>query len=104
MGLYRDGDSLLPIILRAADAQRADIASIRNLQIWSPAAQTTIPIRQVVSGFDTTFADDVIIRQDRRRTITVYADARTENSTTVFARLRPQVEAALELPAGYRLE
>ena len=104
VGVYRERDDLLPIILRAADAQRSDISSIRNLQIWSPAAQTTIPIRQVVSGFDTTFTDDVIIRQDRRRTITVYADARTENSTTVFARLRPQVEAALELPAGYRLE
>ncbi len=103
VGLYREGDNLLPIILRAADAQRADIASIRNLQIWSPAAQTTIPIRQVVSGFDTIFTDDIIVRQDRRRTITVYADARTENSSTVFERLRPKVEA-LDLPAGYRLE
>ena len=79
-------------------------ASMRNLQIWSPAAQTMIPLRQVVSGFDTTFTDDVIVRQDRRRTITVFADARSENSSTVFARLRPQVEATLDLPLGYSLE
>ena len=104
VGVYREGDDLLPVILRASDAQRTDVASMRNLQIWSPAAQTMIPLRQVVSGFDTTFTDDVIVRQDRRRTITVFADARTENASTVFARLRPQVEAALDLPLGYSLE
>jgi multidrug efflux pump subunit AcrB len=104
VGVYRERDDLLPIILRAADAERGDVASMRNLQIWSPAAATMIPIRQVVSGFETTFTDDVIVRQDRRRTITVFADSRSENSSTVFARLRPQVEAALDLPLGYSLE
>ena len=104
VGVYREGDDLLPVILRASDAQRTDVASMRNLQIWSPAAQKMIPLRQVMSGFDTTFTDDVIVRQDRRRTITVFADAGTEPSTAVFARLRPQVEAALDLPLGYSLE
>ena len=60
-----------------------------------------IPIRQVVSGFDTTFTDDVIVRQDRRRTVTIFADARSENSSSVFARVRPQVDAALDLSLGY---
>ena len=104
VGVYRDGDDLLPIILRAEDAQRSDIASMRNLQIWSPAAAVTIPIRQVVSGFKTSFADDLIIRQDRRRTLTVFADARSETPATVLGRLRPSVESGVELPPGYMLE
>ncbi len=104
VGLYRERDDLLPIILRAPEAERSDVASMQDLQVWSPAAASMIPIRQVVSGFDTVFEDDVIVRQDRRRAITVFADPRTENASVVFARLRPQVEAALELPLGYRLE
>lgn len=104
VGVYRDGDDLLPIILRAEDAQRSDIASMRNLQIWSPAAAVTIPLRQVVSGFETSFTDDLIIRQDRRRTLTVFADARSETPATVLGRLRPSVESGIELPPGYMLE
>ena len=104
VGVYREGDKLLPIILRAEASERTDIASMRNLQIWSPAASMMIPIRQVVSGFETSFTDDLIVRQDRRRTLTVFADARTETPATVLARLRPRIEAAVELPPGYMLE
>jgi len=104
VGVYREGDLLLPIILRAEEAQRDDVASIRNLLIWSPAASTMIPLRQVVSGFDTTFRVDLIIRQDRRRALTVLADARSETPATVLARLRPNVEANIGLPPGYILE
>ena len=104
VGLYRDGDLLLPIIVRAEEGQREDISSMRNLQVWSPAAAMTIPIRQVVSGFRTSFADDLIVRQDRRRTLTVFADARTETPATVLARLRPRIESEVELPPGYILE
>ena len=63
-----------------------------------------IPLRQVVSGFETSFTDDLIVRQDRRRTITVFADARSETPATVLARVRPRIEAEVELPLGYRLE
>ena len=37
-GVFRDSDELLPIVLRAPDSQRLDVASIQSLQIWSPAA------------------------------------------------------------------
>ncbi len=103
VGVYRERDLLLPIILRAEEVERTDIDSIQNLQIWSPAALTTIPLRQVVSGFETVFDDELIYRRDRRRTITVFADPISGTATRLFDRLRPQVEA-LELPPGYMLE
>jgi multidrug efflux pump subunit AcrB len=103
VGVYREADLLLPIILRAPDPQRTSVDSMGSLQIWSPAAEAMIPIRQVVSRFETRFEDEVIIRRDRKRTITVFADPREGPATELFARLRPQIEA-LDLPPGYSLE
>jgi multidrug efflux pump subunit AcrB len=103
VGVYREGDLLLPIILRAPEAQRADVASMQNLQIWSPAAQAMIPLRQVVEGFETRFEDEIVVRRDRKLTITVFADPKTGPASVLFNRLRPQIEA-IELPQDYTLE
>jgi multidrug efflux pump subunit AcrB len=103
VGVYREGDELLPIILRAPDYQRLDVASIQSLQIWSPAAQRMIPLRQVVSGFETVFEDDIIFRMNRQRAITVLADPRVGEAAPLLAAVRPQIEA-IDLPPGYRLE
>jgi len=103
VGVYREGDLLLPIILRAQEAQRNEVASMQNLQIWSPAAQGMIPIRQVVSGFETRFEDEIIMRRDRKPTITVFADPKTGSASILFNRLRAQIES-IELPADYFLE
>jgi multidrug efflux pump subunit AcrB len=55
VGVYREKDELLPIVMRAPESERENVASINNLQIWSPAANQHIPLRQVVSAFETTF-------------------------------------------------
>ena len=103
VGVYREGDLLLPIILRAPELQRTDVASMQNLQIWSPVAQGMIPLRQVVSGFETRFEDEIIMRRDRKPTITVFGDPKTGPASVLFNRLRPQIEA-MELPPDYFLE
>jgi len=103
IGIYRENDLLLPIVMRAEERYRSDVGSIQNLQIWSPAAAAMIPLRQVVSGFESTFEDELIQRRNRKPTITVYADPNTGLASNLFTRVRPQVEA-LELPPGYELE
>jgi multidrug efflux pump subunit AcrB len=103
VGIYRENDLLLPIIMRAEEEYRSDIDSIQNLQIWSPASSAMIPLRQVVSGFESTFEDEIIQRRNRKPTITVFADPEKELASNLFSRIRPQVEA-LELPPGYELE
>jgi multidrug efflux pump subunit AcrB len=57
----------------------------------------------VVSGFETTFENEVIWRRDRRPTITVFCDPKTGPASVVFGRLRPRIEA-IELPPDYTLE
>ncbi len=102
VGVYREGDDLLPILFRGEPAERLDIASIQNLQIWSPAAQQTIPLRQVVSGFETVFEDPIIQRLNRKPTLTVHADPASGPASVLFSRIRERVEA-LELPPDYEL-
>jgi multidrug efflux pump subunit AcrB len=103
VGVYREGDLLLPIILRAEEAKRSNIESLYNLQIWSRAAGAMIPLRQVVSGFETVYEDEIIMRRNRKPTITVFADPIAGPATKLFARVRPQIEA-IDLPEGYELE
>jgi multidrug efflux pump subunit AcrB len=103
VGVYRENDELLPIVMRAPEKERADVASMNNLQIWSPAAAQFIPLRQVVSGFETLFEDELVQRLNRKSTITVHADPISGPPSVVFNRIRPQVEA-LEMGPGYELE
>jgi multidrug efflux pump subunit AcrB len=103
VGYYRENDLQIPIILRAEDHLRQDISSAQNLQIWSPIAERMIPLRQVVSGFETSFEDEIVNRRDRKRTIIIYADPEEGLASALFNRVRPPVEA-LELPPGYELE
>jgi multidrug efflux pump subunit AcrB len=103
VGVYREQDELLPIILRAPENQRGDVASIRNLQIYSPAAQSVIPLRQVVIGFETIFEDEIIQRINRERVITALADPRVGEAAPLLAAVRDRIES-IPMPDGYRLE
>ncbi len=103
VGIYRERDELLDIVLRAPEEMRMEVSQINNLQIWSPAAQRMIPLRQVVLDFETTFEDEMIWRMNRKRAITVFADPRVGEASTILKFVRPQIEA-IELPPGYSLE
>ena len=103
VGVYREGDLLLPIILRAEEANRSDIQSLNNLQIWSPVASAMIPLRQVVTSFEVAYEDEIIMRRNRKPTIIVFADPISGPASELFARVRPEIEA-IELLEGYELE
>ena len=103
IGVYREGDELLPIIRRESEPRRSNIDSIQNLQIWSPAAAAFIPLRQVVSRFETGFDDDIVMRMNRSSALTVHADPVDVPPSVMLNRVKPLVEA-LDFPPGYRVE
>mgnify|MGYP000719134801 CR=1 FL=1 len=103
VGVYRENDDLIPIVARAPAAERLDIAQIQDLQVWSPVYQRTVPITQVVNGFDTGWSDAQIHRMDRKRTITVGAEPASGNASVVFKKIKSKLEA-IEVPAGYQME
>jgi multidrug efflux pump subunit AcrB len=105
VGVYRDGTTLKPIVMRPPAYERLDIDGLNELQIWSPVFSRYIPIQQVVDKFDVVFVDPIIARRDRKRTVEVYADPDLSADITadqLFKRLRPQVEA-IHLPPDYEL-
>ena len=74
VGLYREGTQLLPIVARPPKAERLNIDSLPELQIYSQASNRYVPITQVVNSFNTDWEDSLIMRRDRKRTLTVMAD------------------------------
>ncbi|MQX51949.1 efflux RND transporter permease subunit [Alcanivorax sediminis] len=105
VGLYRDGSKLLPIVARPPDEERLSANNLNDVQVWSPVYATYIPISQVVSDFSTEWENALIMRRDRKRTLTVQAEPDVlgdETADHVLRRIRPQIEA-LELPPGYAL-
>ncbi len=103
VGLYRDGIRLLPIFSRATDEEREDISNIKDIQVWSPVLQTSVPIAQVVKRFETVWENTVIRGRDRRQTIIASCNPETGvDSNALFEILRPQIEA-MKLPPGYQL-
>ncbi len=104
IGVYRDRDELLPIFVRSPAPDRLDVRTINDLQIWSPSGNAYLPLRQVVSGFDTVFEDDIVWRLHRRPAITVHADPPLgETPDGYLARIKDQIEA-LDFPTGYSIE
>jgi len=103
IGVYRERDKLLPIIARSPEGERGDIENLRDVRIWSPVAGQSIPISQVVNGFESRSENSIVRRRDRLPTLTVKCDPKSGPASVVFAQLRPKFEA-IELPQGYTLE
>ena len=105
IGVYRDGTDLLPIVQRAPAAERVDLDNWQELQIYSPVFDRFVPLAQVARSINVTWEDPLILRRDRKRTLTVMADhdlLSDETAAQVFERVRPKLEA-IELPLGYDL-
>ena len=106
VGVYRDGTQLLPIIARSPANERLNVESVHDLQIYSPVLGVFVPVTQVVDEFDVQWEDSLIMRRDRKRTITIMADHDVlgdETPAKLFARIRGPIEN-MELPRGYELE
>jgi multidrug efflux pump subunit AcrB len=103
LGLYREEDKLLPILLRHVDSERREFpGAIETLQVRPPLSESTVPLVQVTESIDVEWEDPLIWRWDRRRAITVQAVPVTL-ATTLRNDILAQIEA-IELPPGYRLE
>ncbi len=103
VGVYRDGNRLLPIRLRPPEEERSDIDKIQDIQVWSPVLGRAVPMSQVVSGYETRWENSVLRGRNRIQTIIASCNPHDGEAGALFGRLRPQIEA-IELPAGYQLE
>ncbi|BAN51301.1 efflux RND transporter permease subunit [Metapseudomonas resinovorans] len=106
LGLYRDGTRQMPIVLRTPDSDRNNAERLSDVQIWSNGRQSYVPIEQVVSAFLTQWEDPLVMRRDRKRTLTVQSEIAPESGETsdeLLQRVKARIEA-IPLPVGYQLE
>lgn len=104
VGVYREGNTLIPIIARAPESERLDAESINQIQIISPATGAVVPIEQVVDRVNTVWRDSLLLREDRVWKIKAQSDPVSGDlASDLLQRIRPAIES-IELPPGVTLE
>jgi multidrug efflux pump len=101
----RDGDSLIPVVVRLRPDERASLSDVQNLYVASEKGTARIPLGQVSKikyGMET----EKLRRRNQFRTITVSTfPAEGVLPSEVLGAAREKIAAlAKELPPGYHLE
>ena len=99
---YREGDTVIPVVIRAVEEERDNIAQLRNINVYSSKTGKNVPLSQI-ANFEPRWDPSVIKRFNQERTITVEARHQFLKAAQLFAKLRPAIDG-LDLPAGYSWE
>ncbi len=103
IGVYREEDTNLYIIERAPEEERAESLDILSMMVKSSSSGQSIPITEVISGFQTIWRDSQIKRTNRVPTIRAQADPAVGVIVSdLQAKLQAKIEK-IELPAEYSL-
>jgi multidrug efflux pump subunit AcrB len=103
VGVYREGDTMVPIVLRAPERERLSPSDIGQIQLLSQTTGSIVPLSQAVSSIDTVWRNALLKREDRVWKIKAQADPQAGKlASDLLTRLRPQIEA-IDLPPGYSL-
>jgi multidrug efflux pump subunit AcrB len=101
IGLYREDDTMLPIIARDAEQDRQRMAGQLDLvQVQPSLALQTAPLGQVVDGINLEWEDPIINRFNRRRQVAIQASPDGGTFPALRADVKGQFDA-MELPLGF---
>ncbi len=103
VGVYRQEDELLPIILRPPQRQREGIENTSNVHVWSEARQDWIPIEQVTDGQSVEWETPLIRRLNRMRVLRVSCKQVDGTTDGLLRQLQQPIET-IKFPEGYTLE
>ncbi|WP_192963950.1 efflux RND transporter permease subunit [Phycobacter azelaicus] len=100
-GVFRERDRLIPIIIRRAPD---DPANIMDQLVFSSSSSSFLPLEQMIDGIEVQVQNTLVHRRDRVFTLTVGADISADvTAATVFGQIRSSIED-MELPLGYQME
>jgi multidrug efflux pump subunit AcrB len=104
VGLYREKDDLIPIVVRSIETERLSAAAtLDQLQVMPALSTQTVPLSSVTRGIGADWEDATMHRWNRRRAITVQASPDDATAPQMRDSVLADFEA-IELPPGYRLE
>src|SRR5215471_4835486 len=105
LAVLREGDKQIPIVARLRMEERAQLADLQNLYVYSMEGSQKVPLRQVSSikyGMQT----EKVRRRNQFRAITVSCMAEPGHlPSEIVSAARPQLMAfAAQLPSGYHMD
>ncbi len=104
MGLYREKDELIPIVIRSVEEERQRAATDLSVaQVIADRSTESLPLSQVIDNTYLKWNDNIIWRWDRRRAISVQASPDDTSAPTLMADVKEKFEN-IPLPQGYTLE
>lgn len=99
---YREGERVIPVVLRLNKENRSKISDIGDYYITSPVTGAKIPVRSVAE-VKPEFQTSRIVRRNGVPTLTVRAFVKEGYyASALLDRVRPEIEA-ISLPAGYSI-
>jgi len=103
--VLREGDKQIPIVARLRMEERAQLADVQNLYVYSMQGDQKVPLRQV-SSLEYGMQTEKVRRRNQFRTITVSCMAEPGHlPSEIISAARPQLTAfAAQLPPGYRMD
>lgn len=101
VSMLRDGDTLVPVVVRGTAAQRQQTQDVANTLVY-PAGATPVPL-SAIARVSIGSEPSVIRRRDLSRTLTVEGRSETETAQQVVDQLAPVI-AGLKMPPGYSIE
>ncbi|MCM3902343.1 MAG: efflux RND transporter permease subunit [Pyrinomonadaceae bacterium] len=105
VSVLREGDKQIPIVTRLRMEERAQLADVQNLYVYSMQGEQKTPLRQV-SSVEYGMQTEKVRRRNQFRTITVSCMAEPGHlPSEIMSVARPQLTAfAEQLPSGYRMD
>jgi multidrug efflux pump subunit AcrB len=97
---YREGDTLIPVVLRAEGADREDIGKLESINVYVQRTGQSVPLKQV-ADIELVWQPAKILRRDRMKTVTVQADL--AEGLTPSETLKALTPALEELRSGWEL-
>lgn len=104
LGVYREGDQFLPILLRDERIGDYNLANLQVLPVFSPRGRV-YSLEQAADSFLFAFRGGMIGRYDRQRMMKAQCDpARGVMTGRLFAELRDSIVRGVPLPEGYAMK
>ncbi len=99
---YREGDTSIPILMRASSENRGDLDRVRTIEVLSKTRGVPVPLIQI-ADFIGVPETSKIRRIDQQRAISVAGVHLSMTAVELYSMMQPQLDA-IPLPKGCTLE
>ena len=104
LGQFRQGDKVMPILLKDDDITSYNLSNLQSLPIFSQSG-SVYSIEQASSRFDLDFRASVVKRYNRQRVMMAQCDPKDGvNTIRALDKLLKRVKQEVVIPTGYQMK